>query len=446
MDPVPNTLFNLFLQGTPQPTTFPVWMPIVMGVLLLLSAFFSSIASAFSSYNKARIKNMAQSGDKRAMLVVKLDEKYDKLETSVIVLDCITNVTLSVISTLFFIFLIASTDPSREGIATTVAASAVTLAILIFGEIIPRVASRETADKSVLSLCGIVNALVIVLTPLSVIFVGIGRLVGKIFHSKEKPSFTEDELINIVDEAEEEGSLESDEGQLIRSAIEFNDVCAGDILTPRVEVCAISKDESIANIAKTFIENAYSRLPVYGEDMDDIVGVLHEKDFFIAYHNNNKTIMKYLQKPVHVSEHIKIADLLKLLKSKKCHLAIVVDEFGGTMGIVTMEDIIEELIGDVLDEHDEEEASDFKELEDGSYIVQCSAELEEFFEKLELVYPEDEDMPQTVNGFVMKELESFPQRGDCFEYQGYRIEITKTSAKRVEQIHVTKNVKEEGAE
>ena len=258
----------------------------------------------------------------------------------------------------------------------------------------------------------------------------------KMFHSKEQNTMTEEELITIVDEAEEGGAFEEGEGDLIRSAIEFSDVSAGDILTPRVEICAISKEATVEEIAKTFIENSFSRLPVYGEDIDDIVGILHEKDFFVAYHNNNKTVTKYIQKPVHVSEHIKITDLLQTLKNKKCHMAIVVDEFGGTMGIVTMEDIIEELIGDVFDEHDEV-TNDYKELPDGSYNVKCSADLDDFFEKFEITVNDDEDQPQTVNGFIMKELETFPQVGDSFVYQNLKIEIKKIGSKRVEEVNVS---------
>ena len=442
MDPVPS-IYYLFLSAQPEAPSFSAWMPVAMVVLLFLSAFFSSIETAFTSFNKVRIKNLSQNGDKRAKLVCKLDEKYDKLLTTVLVGNNIVNTALSTISTLFFVELFMGT--SAENFAATISTAVITVVVLIFGEITPKVAAKQNADKAVLGLAAIVNALMIILTPITIIFSAWSKLMNMIFKSKEQSSFTEEELITIVDEAEEDGTIESDEGDLIRSAIEFTDVCAGDILTPRVEVCAISKDESVPNIAKIFIEHAYSRLPVYDEDIDDIIGILHEKDFFVAYHNNNKTITKYIKKPVHVSEHIKIADLLQVLKSKKCHMAIVVDEFGGTMGIVTMEDIIEELIGDVFDEHDEVEVSDFKELEDGSYIVKCSAELEEFFEKLELVYPE-EDLPQTVNGFVMKELESFPQKGDFFEFMGYKIEITKVGPKRVEEIHVTKISEEEGAE
>ncbi|MBO5091491.1 MAG: HlyC/CorC family transporter [Clostridia bacterium] len=415
--------------------------PIVMLILLFFSAFFSSTETAFTSFNKIRMKNLAQNGDKRALLVTKIESKYDRFLTSVLVGNNIVNISLSSIATLFFISLIAD-----EGLASTVSTIVITVAVLIFGEIAPKVIARQNADKMAMLIAPFINIIIVLLTPLTLIFGGWSKLLGLIFRSKEQSTYTEEELITIVDEAEEDGTLESEEGDLIRSAIEFNDVCAGDILTPRVDICAISKDESISNIAKIFIENAYSRLPVYDEDLDDIIGILHEKDFFIAYHNNNKTITKHLKKPVHVSEHIKIADLLQVLKSKKCHMAVVVDEFGGTMGIVTMEDIIEELIGDVFDEHDEI-SEDYKELEDGSVIVKCSAELDNFIEKFEIKLDDEEDLPQTVNGFIMKELQTFPHVGDSFKFQSLNIEITKIGPKRVEEIKVTKIIEEEkGAE
>ncbi len=420
--------------------------PAVMLVLLMLSGFFSSTETAFTSFNKIRMKNLAQNGNKRAILVSKIESKYDRFLTSVLIGNNIVNIALSSIATLFFVQLFTGVVDDPSSIGSTISTIVITIAVLIFGEITPKVIARQNADKMAMLLAPFINVVIIILMPLSLIFGGWSKLLGKIFRSKEQTTYTEEELITIVDEAEEDGTLESEEGDLIRSAIEFNDVCAGDILTPRVDICAISKDESVPNIAKIFIENAYSRLPVYDEDLDDIIGILHEKDFFIAYHNNNKTITKHLKKPVHVSEHIKIPDLLQVLKSKKCHMAVVVDEFGGTMGIVTMEDIIEELIGDVFDEHDEI-SEDYKELEDGSFVVKCSAELDNFIEKFEINMNDEEDLPQTVNGFIMKELQTFPHVGDSFDFQSLRIEITKIGPKRVEEIKVTKIQEEEkGAE
>lgn len=410
---------------------------ISMIVLLVLSAFFSSTETAFSTFNRIRMKNMAQNGNKRAALVLKLDERYDRFINTVLIGNNIVNIALSSIGTIFFIDLFTSMNINdADSIGATVSTAAITVAVLVFGEISPKVVAKGHADGVAIAFAPIIRVVQVILIPFVFIFGGWSKLLMKIFKPKNESAYTEDELITIVDEAEEDGAIETEEGDLIRSAIEFADVSAGDILTPRVDICAISKDDSIEDIAKTFIENAYSRLPVYNEDIDDIIGILHEKDFFVAYHNNNKTITKHLQKPVHVSEHIKIADLMQVLKSKKCHMAIVVDEFGGTMGIVTMEDIIEELIGDVFDEHDEV-TEDYKEMPDGSFLVKCSADLDDFLEKFEIRVDDNEDMPQTVNGFIMKELETFPKVGDNFDFQRLHIEIKKIGPKRVEEIQVT---------
>lgn len=428
----------------PEPNFFVDNIGIVIAMLFLLlgSAFFSSVETAFTTFNKIRFKSLAQSGDKKAEAVLKLEENYEKLITGVLIGNNIVNILLSSLATLFFVGLISQTNPeSAESIGATISTVVITVAVLIFGEITPKVIARQNADKAVLFFAPVIKFFLILLTPLTLIFGAWSKLMAKIFRSKEQNAITEDELITFVDEAEEDGTLETDEGNLIRSAIEFSDVSAGDILTPRVDICAIPKDASVEEIAKIFIETSYSRLPVYDEDIDDIVGILHEKDFFIAYHNNNKTVTKHIKKPVHVTEHIKITDLLQTLKAKKCHMAIVVDEYGGTMGIVTMEDIIEELIGDVWDEHDEVK-NDYKELKDGSFIIDCSTELDGFFEKFDIVVNE-EDMPQTLNGFIMKELETIPQVGDSFTFRNLNIEITKIDEKRVEKVKVTVITEEE---
>ena len=414
-----------------------VGLLVAMILLLIGSAFFSAVETAFSSFNKIRFKSLAQAGNKKAEAVLKLESKYEKLLTGILIGNNIVNIALSSLATLFFVDIISKTNPSdAASLGATISTIVTTVAVLIFGEISPKVIARQNADKLVVFFAPLLRAVLFILTPLTLIFGAWSALMSKIFRSKEQATITEEELITIVDEAEEDGALETDEGNLIRSAIEFSDVSAADILTPRVDICAIPKDATVEEIAKVFIETSYSRLPVYDEDIDDIVGILHEKDFFIAYHNNNKTVTKHIQKPLHVSEHIKITDLLQTLKAKKCHMAIVVDEYGGTMGIVTMEDIIEELIGDVWDEHDEVK-DDFKELEDGSYIVDCSAELDNFFEKFGVEIHSFEDMPQTVNGFIMKELETFPQVGDSFSFMNINIQIEKISSKRVEKVRVT---------
>jgi len=416
---------------------------ILMAVLLVFSAFFSASETSFSTFNRIRMKNLAQGGNKRAALVMKYDEKYDKLLNSVLIGNNIVNIALSSIATIFFVDILKNHVNDAQSLGATLSTVVITVMVLLFGEITPKIIAKSHADKIAMAFVMIIHFIIIILTPLSLIFTGWTKLIMKLFKQSEQDVVTEEELITIVDEAEEDGTIESDEGDLIRSAIEFNDVSAGDILTPRVDIVAIAKDSTMEEIAEAFTKGAYSRLPMYGEDMDDIVGILHEKDFFVAYHGKKDSVADYIQKPEYVSEHIKIADLLQVLKTKKTHMAIVVDEFGGTMGLVTMEDIIEQLIGDVFDEHDEIENDDYQELPDGSFIVKCSADLDDFFDKFDITVDDEEDMPQTVNGFIQKELESIPHVGDGFDYKNLRIEISNIGPKRVEEIHVTVIEKEE---
>ena len=229
--------------------------------------------------------------------------------------------------------------------------------------------------------------------------------------------------------------LEPEEGKLIRSAIEFTDVTVKEILTPRIDVCAIENTDPDEEIVNTFITSSFSRLPVYEEDMDHVIGILHEKDFY-ASRIQKKPLAEVYQKPVFVSEHMKISDLLQTFRNEQCHMAVVVDEFGGTQGIVTMEDIIEELIGEVFDEHDEI-IEDYEQIDEHTYVITCSTSLSDFFEKFEIVVSDDENMPQTLNGWVMMMLEAIPDVGATFTYAHLHVEVIEISEKRVEKVRVT---------
>ncbi len=405
-------------------------MIIVMIILTGMSGYFSATETAFSTFNRIRLKNMASNGDKRAENVINLSENYDKIITTVLIGNNIVNITLSTISTVLFMKYFAD-------MGATLSTVIITIIVLIFGEISPKMIASENADSFVLSTCNILKFIIFLFTPLNFIFSSWKSLIRKVFKMQDAASITEEELITFVDEAEEDGGINSNEGDLIRSAIEFNDVNASEILTPRVDVVAIKKGMSMGDIAHVFLDSGYSRLPVYDNDIDDIIGILHEKEFFYANQNMIDSIDSIIQKPVFVSEHIKISNLLQVLKSSKCHMAVVVDEFGGFMGIVTMEDIIEELIGDVWDEHDEV-IEEFKTQDDGTCIVSCSADIDDFFDRYEIKTPDDEDMPQTVNGWILMHFGNFPEVGDCFDFENLHIEITKIDSRRIEEIKVTK--------
>ena len=407
---------------------------IIIGVCLVGSGFFSGTETAFSTFNRIRMKKLAQDGNRKAKRVLAISDKYDTFISTVLIGNNIVNILLSSLATLLFVDWLK--DGEWESFAAGISTAVVTVVVLIFGEISPKNIAKDHADSFAMAVCDFVWLLEVIFAPFNFIFSLWKKLLNVIFRTSEETSITEEELITIVDEAEEDGGIDPDEGKLIRSAIEFNDVTVNEILTPRVDICAIERTSTNDEIADTFMSSSFSRLPVYEDDLDHIVGVLHEKDFYSARRRTNMPLDKIYKKPVYVSEHTKISDLLQTLKSEQCHMAVVVDEFGGTKGIVTMEDIIEELIGDVFDEHDEI-LEEYQELDDGSYLVLCSANLSDFFEKFEIESRDDENLPQTLNGWVMMMLESLPDVGDVFVHNNLHIEVTRISEKRVEEVHVT---------
>lgn len=403
---------------------------IIMLVCLIGSAFFSGTETAFSTFNRIRMKKLAQDGNKKAKRVLAMSEKYDVLISTVLIGNNIVNILLSSLATLLFAKLLHGAS-----YAAAVSTAVTTVIVLIFGEISPKNIAKEHADGYAMGVCSVIRLLEFIFAPFNFIFGLWKKLLNKVFHKSEEASITEEELITIVDEAEEDGGINADEGKLIRSAIEFNDVTVNEILTPRVDVCAVEDTSTADEIVDTFMSSSFSRLPVYEDDLDHIVGILHEKDFY-ASRKKNLPLDAVYKKPVYVSEHMKISDLLQTLKDERCHMAVVVDEFGGTKGIVTMEDIIEELIGDVFDEHDEI-VEEYQQLEDGSYLVLCSTNLNDFFERFDVEIRDDENLPQTLNGWVMMKLESLPDVGDVFVHNNLHIEVTRISEKRVEEVRVT---------
>ncbi len=296
------------------------------------------------------------------------------------------------------------------GIATGI----ITLLILIFGEISPKSLAKESPESFAMFSSGFINVLMVILTPINFVFSQWKKLLAKIFKVVDNRGITEDELLTIVEEAETEGNLAAGQSELIQNAIEFNELEAWDVLTPRVDIKAIEIDSTKKDVAKMFMETGYSRLPVYEDDLDKILGVLNQKDFHNYISGSKKTISDYEKPVVYVAGSMKAADLLKKLQVNKTHIAIIVDEYGGTAGLVTMEDIIEELVGDIYDEHDEVESQEITQLQDGSYRVLCSTNVEKMFDYFD---EEVELDATTVNGWVVLQLDKLPKAGDTFEYE-----------------------------
>jgi CBS domain containing-hemolysin-like protein len=394
-------------------------------ILTLCSTFFSATETAFSSANKIKLKNMAADDNKRAALALRLAEDFDRLITAVLVGNTIANIVMTSVATVYGIM----TWGSRIG--PTIATVIVTVLILVLGEISPKIIAREYSEEVALFLAPMVRALILVLTPLTFIFNGLKIFLKKAFGRNDEPEFSEDELLTIVEEAEAGGAIGEEQSELIANAIEFNDIEAIDILTPRVDIVAVERGTPVAEIKKVFRESGLSRLPVYEDDLDNIIGVINQKDL---YNNNVKTIKeteKIIKPVAYVAETLKAAVLLRKMQAKRTHIAIVVDEYGGTTGLVTLEDIIEEIVGDIYDEHDAVESRDVKPAGKDTYLVSGGANLEDFFDMFD---EEIEADATTVNGWVMIELDRLPKTGDSFDYESrhkiFHVRVTKADARR----------------
>lgn len=409
-------------------------LSIVIVILVLLSGFFSGTETAFSCANKLRLKNMVALGKKHAKAVYTFaEEKYDKLVTAILIGNNIVNLTASAIGTVVFGKLLI--DSSLD--STTVSTVVMTVAVLIFGEITPKYLASIYPEKFCFFFYPLMQLFYWILTPISFIFGGYKKLLSKIFKLKSDDTVTDAELISLVKEAEEDGTLKEDESELVRSALEFDDLKVEDILVPRVDVVAVKYDSPMDEIMCTFRENTYSRLPVYKDKIDNIVGLIHERDFYNAYLNGEKDIASAIQNIVFTSEYMHISTLLKQLQKQKIHMAAVSDEYGGLVGIVTLEDILEELVGEIWDEHDEEEILYGKIAED-EYWVDGKCDLEEFFDLYGLETEEDDFESNTVGGWVTEKYGGIPPVGEILRFKFLEIKVVKATKQKVLKIRSKK--------
>ncbi len=400
---------------------------LVMILLVIMSAYFSATETAFSSLSRSRIKMMMERGNRKAALVYKLSENYDKLLSTILVGNNIVNIAVSSIATVFFIdHLGESTGP----MAATVVA---TIVVLIFGEISPKSLAKESPERFALFSAPILQVCLIILTPVNYLFSLWRKFMSRVIKVNDDRRMTDEELLTIVAEAEEEGGIGSEESELIRSAIEFNDQEAVDILTPRVNVVAVEQDITAEELEKVFRESGLSRLPVYKDSIDNVLGIVNLKDFYACPRDEKFQVMDIATQPVYISKNMKIGALLKFLQKTKAHFAVVAEEFGGMVGIITLEDILEELVGEIWDEHDEV-IEEFVKISDNQYKVLCSAELDKLFKFLHV---QGEAESVTVSGWVMEELGRIPNEGDVFTYENLTVEVTKTDYRHVLEIVIT---------
>ena len=403
-----------------------IFMIVALIILIGLSAFFSAAETAYNSLNEIRLRSKAEDGDARAAHTLALVERYDSLLSTILIGNNIVNIGASSLATVLFTRLVGGVY------GPTVSTIVMTLLVLTFGEITPKSVAKDTPERFAMFSAPFIRLWIWVLTPLNFLFSQWKKLVSRFFKTNNDTKMSHEELLLFMEDVEQDGGIDENEGELLRNALEFRDLTAAEILTHRIDLEAVDIDKSHEEISRAFTQSRFSRLLVYRNTIDQIVGVLHQKDFYINGKMTDQPITAIMTEPLFVYQHTKIRDILKMLQHQKSHVAVVVDDFGGTLGIVTMEDILEELVGEIWDEHDEVK-EDFEKLDENTYRVDCSVSLEDFMEFFDVKLESDS---VSVGGWVMEQLNRVPVKGDSFAVQNLEITVSGLSAYRVSSVTV----------
>ena len=397
-------------------------------MLLLLSAFFSSTETAFSSVSKIRLKNLADNGNKKAKTALYVAERYSKALTTILVGNNIVNIANSALATVFFVNIFG------EAQGTVISTVVITIVVLIFGEVLPKNIAIDNAEKICITFAPVLKFLMVLLTPLSIILMGINKLYKKLARNSnhQEPSVTEDELKYIIESIEEEGVLEQQESELVQSALEFDEKTAEEILTPRVDMVAIDIDDPVEEITELVLKERYSRIPVYRDNIDKIIGVLHTRDYLEALINNNeKPNIEAMLQPAHfIYKTKKLSALLADFKYNKIHLAVVTDDYGGILGIVTMEDLLEQIVGEIWDEDEEVEKMSLK-ISDNKYEVSGDMPISDMLELFDKPTKYIETESNSVGGWALEQLANIPEPGEQFTYKELEITIREVLDQRI---------------
>ncbi len=401
---------------------------IFLVILVVLSAFFSATETAFFAANKIRLKSLAGDGNRRAKKTLKVSENMDSLLSTILIGNNLVNIGATAIATTMFIeFFNGNAD-----LGSTVATVVTTVVVLMFGEITPKGLAKNMPERFAMFAAPVISVCMVVFKPVNLFISLWQKLVYKIFKVEEDRGVTEEELITMVEEAHQDGEIDQNESELIRNAIEFDDIEVEDIYTSRVDLIAIDIEDSEDDIAEQF-EKGFSRLPVYRDTIDNIIGVLNQKDFAVM-RKTHQPLSSVMTEPIFVVPSMKISELLRTLQSKKSHMAIILDEFGGTVGIVTLEDILEELVGEIWDEHDTV-VEPFVQISDKKYKVRSTADLDDMFALFDM----EEDIDHsTVGGWVVEEFGKIPRVGDEFTFGPLHVCVSKRDPRRVTEVIVTK--------
>ncbi|MCH5204519.1 MAG: HlyC/CorC family transporter [Oscillospiraceae bacterium] len=412
--------------------------------MIAFSAFFSASETAISSVNRIRLKSMAENGNRGAKRALSILNKYDKALTTILIGNNIVNIACSSIATIVCIALVG------EQYGSLVSTVATTVVVLIFGEVMPKSIAKDHAEQVAIGISVIIKFLMIIFTPFSALFILLKKGVAKLFKSKDSVSVTEEELMAIIDEIEDEGVLEQQESNLVRSALEFDEITVDEIITPRVKIVAVELGDSVEEVREKFLSEQYSRMPVYDKTLDNIIGIINEKDFIRAYEENGNDLMvrSLVQETIYFPHLLKISEVLRKMQKKKCHMSVILDQHGGTLGIVTMEDLLEELVGEIYDESDEVTSpiTALSETKFEAYGDVSLNSLRRYFSGLEVGIEIDCEA-HTVAGWVLELFGSIPKNGDVYDGEGFSITVTDAADLRVNKVMITliKAKEDEGA-
>jgi len=377
---------------------------------LVCSAFFSASETAFSGINMIRMKNYAEEKRKGARRALYIMEHFDKTLSTILVGNNFVNIASTTICAYLFGKFIL--NPTLANVLNTVI---MTIIILIFGEIIPKSLAKANPEKTAMRYSGMLFVIMKILTPITFFFGLLQKAALKKVKTSDEPTVTEDELESIIDTMEEEGVLDADNVDMIQGVLDMGERTVYDIMTPRVDMVAIDKNASIDDVKNIFVSSQFSRIPVYFEDKDNIVGLLYQKDFMFALFKDKPfKITDIMTKPIFVTEPMKVDDLIRKMQKEKKHLAIVLDEHGGTSGLVTMEDALEEMVGEIYDEHDEVESAPIKQVNENTYNIDPEVTIEDLFDYLEIEHLPETDY-SSVGGMLYEMSDSLPAVGQIFE-------------------------------
>lgn len=403
-------------------------LSIVLLILMFLSAFFSSAETAFSSSNKIRIRSLSEEGNKRAEIVLKILDSYSKLISTILIGNNVVNITASAIAT---------TLAAKTGLSFAVSLSTglLTVFVLIFGEIVPKTWANLYADSISMTYAPIIRFLMIVLTPVIFVVDHLSHAILKLFRidpNKKNNSMTESELRTIVEASHEEGVIEEKEREMIYNVFDFGDALARDIMIPRIDMVTVEDTATYDEVMEVFRENMYTRIPIYHENSDNIIGVINVKDFLFV-NREEFSIPNILRDIYYTYEYKKTSDLLMELRKNSYTIAMVLNEYGSCEGMITMEDLLEEIVGEIRDEYDEDEETLIQQVEDNIYLIPGGMKLDDINDAISTEF--DSDDYDSIGGLVIEKLDRLPEEGESVELEdGSIIQVLTIHQNRIEQV------------